>query len=1346
MATPGTEVEELPEPIIGFGAGADRQKYGGYAYSLDFNLSLIDPIRLSVSFISEDRKYDFTELQEDIADNGVKNDPTLIRYCEDKKFWGYPLKYSVNRSPRGDILTVDFYDASITSLDNTFVLLNKEDIPIVSEGVDESKCLNYEFISKNPCPERSFNVGSPYVKKGAGFPDANPACTPPQGQEMEVLYSNTELAALITEHIPVDTASLKALTHHKGPDGKEEAVEFLENFHGTLRQVLKSWGERMGFTFYWDSERGEEFGELVLINLTDGLFYSSLKETVDLMLGSVSGGACNLLDSTEALSMEQTFNKAISANYTNSSMGQATDVDNLMLLDLFTLPVRGCVTDKGLSYPPGEYDGYIPPGKGVGFLDGSPQYRWWANNGDWYKEWDNPQYHPKGDASKRKWLEYEPKRPRQGEGETAVAQEFRDYVRLVKAAALGQDFFKAYVFFKTIKSSQGDLPERTLLDFAQEHFILTNGGDQVGCLECKAAVQLVYSMGLYLKGFEPAGVGDRDEKAFLRAICGRDDAEPRATFELMESRIVINPKGSQSGDNGVTAREKVNGDSLDIIPNLVENKALTKILSSDAAGENPTVGTPNIKICRGTVLGKNCLTVSVLDPSYSAVQFLYRQSGNQVGPCGGVNEALSIEIVDEAKDVWRILGENKNEDAAQNADKAEKNGHPYIFTYTHQYGNSMVLGDQQHNALFRQLKTVAENAGRWYVSPELITEREFNQRSYSEKDITWVNKLLDVNDTSFRGIFQEFDPLAASSLKNWSDDEDQYNEFWGTPFNKGSDSSQKQLNYYTGEEGPDDPLLLSNPCEYNDGSPFNPSASKTGENGRAPNIEQMIQKIIEKTLKNSTSGDCFDDVQMSEISDLVDATFELTPDQLDPYYNEDGELVGYTLKSNYYNGEDFSGGFGYSMAVNGNTGPKIDFGNPAFSIKPIIVNNVIEEIVIENPQAVVFAPDALEQFDVIIDPPAGGEINFFKELKADTSMENMDSIRSENLNLRNRQRQLSCCCTDLEEGVVLHDAGEQLTVHFSSRVQKQIQRLSRATNIPISSDFGSNLVKDYKKDNKVITYSTNLIPIADGDNKGLDGTAAPYAQDELDWIVDQIQIGGEGMDPAFESTFYGVPTNFIIPSLTCSLPVKSESFLKSGDPFSITVLAIPELEQDGDGFHDYVVKTLTNPDSSKRIIDCAGFLGENGVNAREMQIEFVSPTSDDLQVEFECGKTWADLSTEEKNELMCNIQSSIIEFARKRAYLVNRPSYEASVTVADVCLLDNGGGKVRFGDGNNSGIPNIDQGLESLSIKIDGNGQRVSFSVGTRKKLMSLRDPNADLWREINPRTANWLQPNVGQQ
>jgi len=946
-----------------------------------------------------------------------------------------------------------------------------------------------------------------------------------------------------------------------------------------------------------------------------------------------------------------------------------------------------------------------------------------------------------------------------------VSEEFRDYVRLVKAAALGQEFFKAYVFFKSIQNGSQDPPCRTLLDFAMEHFRVPAEGGGVVAMSCKDALNLVASMGLSLSrnGCRPETAMGPQEIAELIAegtVCGSDEDNVQrggdeATWNRMKSWNVVYP-AADSATDAVLSIGAVNGGSNKIIPNLVPNKALNKILSEDPTTEIdvPSVDTPNIKICRGTVLGKNCLTVKVLDPVSKAVQYLYREAGNQWGPCGAINEALSVDIVDEAENVWRVLGEN-NLMPPDDAD-AEKNGHPYIFTYTHQYGNSMVLGDQKHNALFNQLQTVAENAGRWYVSSELVTEREFSQRTYSEKNITWINKLLDVNDSPFRGIFQQFDPMAASALKPFSDTEDEYDEFWGTPAAKGSSSKQTQLNHFQGEDGPDAGDYMPNPCEYSATSyQFNPADSQTGENTRAPNVEQMIEKIIEKTLKPSTGGLCDQTKNMDDLGPLVPAEFpDLTPDSLNAKYDDEGTLVGYSLKSNYYNGEDFEGGFGYSMGVNDGQGPEITFvGAPSFySIKTIIVNNVIEEIIIENPEAFFFPANldgSIEPIVVEIDSPVGGIINFFKDLKTDTDMERMDSITSENLNLRNLQRQLACCCTDLEEGVVLHDAGSQLRIHFSSRVQKQIERISRATNIPIGANYNANLVKDYKKDNKVITFSTNLIPI--GGKNGLEQAAAPYAEDELDWIVDQVRIGAEGADPTFATMNGQIPINNVIKSLDCALPLKSETFLKNGDPFSITVLAIPQLKQGGDGVHEFEVKTLANPDSSKRIMDCSGFLSSNhgNINAREMQIEFVTPTSDDLQVDFECGKTWADMTEDERNELICEIQTKILEFAEKRAYLVNRPSYEASATVADVCLLDSGGGKVKFGDGANqnaTGVPNIDQGLESLSIKIDGNGQRISFSVGTRKKLMSLRDPNADLWREINPKTANWLQPNVGQQ
>ena len=153
-----------------------------------------------------------------------------------------------------------------------------------------------------------------------------------------------------------------------------------------------------------------------------------------------------------------------------------------------------------------------------------------------------------------------------------------------------------------------------------------------------------------------------------------------------------------------------------------------------------------------------------------------------------------------------------------------------------------------------------------------------------------------------------------------------------------------------------------------------------------------------------------------------------------------------------------------------------------------------------------------------------------------------------------------------------------------------------------------------------------------------------------------------------------------------------------------------------------------------------------GVNVREMKIEFVTPTSDDIGVDFECGKEWADLEEDEKADKLAEIQAKLIEYVKKRAYLQNNHSYEASVTIADNFLQTKSGQAVQFtaGGSKSKGIPNISQGLEALSVKIDGNGQRITISVGTRKKLLSLRDPNFNLWRDINPRDMNIIQPQGG--
>jgi hypothetical protein len=107
------------------------------------------------------------------------------------------------------------------------------------------------------------------------------------------------------------------------------------------------------------------------------------------------------------------------------------------------------------------------------------------------------------------------------------------------------------------------------------------------------------------------------------------------------------------------------------------------------------------------------------------------------------------------------------------------------------------------------------------------------------------------------------------------------------------------------------------------------------------------------------------------------------------------------------------------------------------------------------------------------------------------------------------------------------------------------------------------------------------------------------------------------------------------------------------------------------------------------------------------------------------------------------IQDNLVDYVKKRAYLQDQTSYEASATIADMAFLNKAGSPINFGgEEPQKGIPSIKQGLESLSIKVDGNGVRVTVSIGTRKKLLGLRDSNTNLWRELNPRTMNQLQIN----
>ena len=1374
MAKPGTKVTDLENPVIGFGGGGGPtvKKYDGYPYSLDFSLSLMDPSRITISFISEDRKYDTTQLEEDIIETGTKSFAHQIQYCGggENTFYGYPLKYSINRSPRGDILTVDYYDASIVELDNCFVLLNGEDFPWTAATAGTPNGVGgipFGNIQDNPCAWGIFNLGSEYVRNSAGIPQANPACIDEQTLDTEVLYTNHDLANSIEEFIMVDPATLDVLSPKDAGGAPDPDKTFLEAYHGTLRDVLKEWGQRMGFTFYWDPKNlegdgdREKQGSLVFLDLKGGLFYQELKTVADLMTGQASGGACNLLDSTQTMSRDQTFNKAISARYENAGIGDAVRTDNMMILDLLTLPVRKCFTDVGVEWSIDDYprglktDGDANPGAQTGYEDGSPQWRWTNENREWYKEWDSPNYSPDpagDDPIEREWIEYTPHRPEPGDHgncDSPVCAEFRDYVRLVKAAAIGEDFFRAYIFFKMMKSSTLKT-DKTVADVMQEHPTGTQQNTKIK--DCGQTVKDLLNAGYRIEaGGKTFTTATDDQDAAVEACCGKDPTVAiEEVISTAEDAIVIYPQAADA--ENITPGILGSGlcepgdDGLVLVPDLVPNLALEKILRKEE--DRPSPFLPNVKICRGTVVGADCLTVGVLDPCYKATRFLYTQAqGNPKNTCAK-NEALNIDVVDDEKRVFRV-----NLDEGEDADKT---GSPFVFTHVYNYGNSMVLNDQKHAALYRQLKYIAENAGRFYVASEPVTEREYRRRGYDEEGMSWTNKLLDVNDTRLRGLFQVFDPIAPRSLSPFSYVEPPiYDQFWGgEDFSKGDESKQKQLNGFENLTPPEEEQDL--PCEYESGNEFSPSNSETGENTRAPTLEQMIEKIIDKNLNGETGINCSQDATMGDVVELRDATMMITESSLIPVEDDTGTLIGFKLKSVYTSPSDFDGGSGYGSDLSGSAeeGGNIEITGPGgvgtnLSIKAIVDNTIITQIIIENPEDAIFPvnPDTGGPVDItaFITPAEDGEINFFKHLKSLTSMDAMDSITSENLAKRQEQREKACCCTDLEEGIVMHDAGELLIMDFNEQTRKQIERLSEATNLTIGSQFAGNLVKDYKRDNKIITMSGNLIPIAD-----LQASMSPDAEDELDWIVDQVKLGKMGADPAF-GPFGIMPTTEIVPLqggapglFGCYMASKPIKYTLEGGKFQAVVFGIATDELDvGQGVNELgqVVKTVPEGANGNPLVACEGWMGADGFNVRELMIDFLSPTSEDIGITFECGKEWVDLSAAEQQAKLQEIQDNLVEYVEKRAYAQNNTSYEASVTIADPQLLTSGGTPVDFGNGA-TGVPSISQGLEALSIKVDGNGVRITISVGTRKKLMGLRDPNTNLWKELNPRTMNQLQIN----
>ncbi len=1501
------------------------KKYGGYPFSLDFSLSIMTPSRLTISFIGAEMgkdsgvstddgtaggsaptkniaaKYKLKQLEEDISAAATK-EPTNVYYCG-KKFAGFPLKYSIKRSPSGDILTVDYYDASIGYLDNRLVLLNGKDFPAnfgatvdadgIVAGAEEGGT-----EGGNPCPRHFWTLGQEYSQITTGLPINDVACDRNTERTLPtILYSNDDLAKAIddvTNGIPCSNTDLLKSSGNGGPAHREV---YLEAFHGTLRDVLRQWCERMGLSFYWSSEAedgegggGDDAagnGELVFFE-PDETSLSRINTTVRQIMG-----AANILDRVESRSKDDTFNKAISAYYANEGLADKSGATDFVFVDFLTIPIMGCET----AFPDDTFSAREPGDGTFTFPANQAGFALRVNDANWYQLWDSLNLVTVNDDGEkvdpftlRPWKYHVfnrplgPAQPRQdGAGNPQAPappgfEEFRDYVRLVKAAALGPEFFKAYIYFKALAEDKSALAGQPPLNPPQPvtvEELIEGTGAQInfeGGLENAA-------------GQETEVSGHKNVLDFVLGLLENDieirDAAGNPLTEVQIREIAEDDEHtySQFGPGNVHMVDPNSASLLELIVNMgeinltgnapipgaltvpvVENKALRKIINNASyqMGDDSTQGSPrarpgrsNIKLCNGTVIGADCLTVKFCNPVYTACQQLYQLASQ--GPQGGCQDSksfVSIEAVENEDRVQRgfaMGAANQRDFFPDGGDE----GTPYIFTYTNKFGNSVITDSITHNHVYEQLKTIAEMCGRLWYSPELITEREYADRVFAdEKDeVSWSPKMMDVGDTKLRSTFNAFDPMASEAagrmggggynnkysfmlgrvpvIGNYPVDSDPADPAGLEGFNKDRPNNEGQLMGWDEEVAPEPPP--DNACDRADPAAGNGEFEDPYNTAR-PNIEQWVDALAEVTIPGSISVvDCIGIPDMgpaglgagmggavgaglgAAFGGTADAHFDLENeieknDIGDPVLDEEGnevEIPGpvvnaqslnpqlvfigkeevdnpaagapgepdkvsrgmWALKTTYSVAKgDFSGGAGYyerqfnnpanvaatEIQINVQNGTRINFpSEPKVIVTDVDgLMGVLTKLVFESRgkwqgggDDGMTAPTLTFGFP----ESEGGRRNVFGTSVEAASMENMDSILRANYSTLQRQRRETCCCTDLDEGVLFLLKEENKTV-VPEAVKKQVKRLAGATNLPLQNTHNKTLVTDANFVNRQISYSTNLIPIEklNGDFGAVDAagmrTAPDEAADELDWIVDQVELPG-----TFQNTGYRVtPLNSFDtdPRVACK-HTETVMYGMKGDKFEAVSFGVPHPNgprEEGNNAANDPKNVLINDEIS----NCQGLTKwgdpQPAVDARAMQIEFLTPNDTDLEVNT---ATCGELNSDERDALIAQVQTNLDAFVRKRAFAQKNMASECSVTIPDIELQTAGGSPLSIENqagGEDTGIPSLQAGLESISVRLDGQGVKVTINVGSRRKTKLLNASRANEWEVVNPRTDNLVR------
>ena len=476
----GLEGEELSE-----------KAYGGYAFSANYSINFTQPSKMTVSFVSEDGTYDektlaarifpgqqtnHSSVNRDIYNHIVKPGDTIqsiaVQYninldnlvefnrADDEDWMGtynrlsslykdqsikvpkarkiepisvaaggaihydiiqfagqtfkmHPLKYSITEGADGRYMQIDYYDRSIKYLDKAIVVINNKHLPPVYDPA-------YPPFIGGPASNTSniIAIGSPYVnakERNSGRPGSPTKNGDAQKLVPTYLYSPADLFNGIMSNAwlagMVDAASCQILAQYPllygGSNGNDK---FLKDHVGTLRDVLNAWAQDLGFIFYWEPTSDQ----LKIMDLRSDLSFNRIQKTVSKVVA-----ARNITERNWSYSIEDTFSKGAAAYWARDGMPEGdSSVEPFYLLDLLELSVHRCYSaDKEVTCS----DEAISISNFVDYCGAGPPHPWAAST--MRGRTDN--------------------------------DELMNYIRLLKAAAIGPEFYKIYILNKKAAGNTG---------------------------------------------------------------------------------------------------------------------------------------------------------------------------------------------------------------------------------------------------------------------------------------------------------------------------------------------------------------------------------------------------------------------------------------------------------------------------------------------------------------------------------------------------------------------------------------------------------------------------------------------------------------------------------------------------------------------------------------------------------------------------------------------------------------------------------------------------------------------------------------------------------------------------